>query len=96
MTPAEACTRLDHALARDTAGRYSFMCKKAFVMVKLFGKPDRLRFAAREHLAFRAEDGWLVIERCDTGALHRRFTWDEIECLAAGEAETDSGSLFQG
>lgn len=96
MTALEAATRLDHALTKDPAGRYSFMCKKAFVMVKLFGKADRLRFAARDRLAFRAEDAWLVIERCDTGAVHRKFSWDQIECLAAGEAETDNGSLFQG
>ena len=52
-------------------------------------------FAAKDKLAFRAEKDCLTIEKCD-GKVHRKFLWDQIECLAAGEPEKDDGSLFQG
>ncbi len=96
MTPQEATLRLEHALAKDPAGRYSFQCKKAFVLVKLYGSADRMRFTARDKLAFRTDANCLTIEKCDSGAVQRRFTWEEIECLAAGEPEVDNGPLFQG
>src|SRR5579871_4777554 len=53
MTIDEAVVRLGPTLARDSSGRYSFACKKAFVLVKLHGKPARFRFAARDQVAFR-------------------------------------------
>ena len=95
MTPLEAAARLDHALARDPAGRYAFACKKAFVTIRLRGKASRLMFAAKDKLSFRADSECLTIEKCD-GKVHRKFSWEQIEYLVAGEPEKDDGSLFQG
>lgn len=92
----EASVRLNHSMNRDAAGRYSFCCKKAFVLLKLHGSPNRFRFTARQKLVFRTDQFCLTVERCDTGVIERRFNWDEIECLAAGEPEVDNGPLFQG
>lgn len=96
MTLEEAATRLDHSMNRDAAGRYCFCCKKAFVLLKLYGSAHRLRFTARQKLVFRTDRSCLTVERCDTGAVERRFAWEHIECLAAGEPEVDNGPLFQG
>lgn len=96
MTIDEAVVRLGPTLARDSSGRYSFACKKAFVLVKLYGNPARFRFAARDQVAFRVTGASLTIEKQATGAVQRTFLWDEIECICAGEPEKDDGTLFQG
>ena len=96
MTIDEAVVRLGPTLARDSSGRYSFACKKAFVLVKLYGKPARFRFAARDQVAFRFSGTSLTIEKQATGVIQRTFDWDEIECICAGEPEKDDGTLFQG
>lgn len=96
MTLEEAAARLDRSMNRDAAGRYCFCCKKAFVLLKLYGNANRLRFTARQKLVFRADQSWLTVEHGDTGTVQRRFAWENIECLAAGEPEVDNGPLFQG
>jgi hypothetical protein len=96
MTIDEAVVRLGPTLAKDAAGRYSFACKKAFVLVKLYGNPARYRFAARDQVVFRLNGNCLTIEKQATGAVQRTFRWNEIECICAGEPEKDDGTLFQG
>lgn len=96
MTLEEAALRLERSMNRDSAGRYSFCCKKAFVMLKLYGSTHRLRFTARQKLVFRTDQFCFTVERCDTGTVECRYAWEQIECLAAGEPEVDNGPLFQG
>lgn len=96
MTILEGQERLDHALSRDPAGRYMFTCKKAFVMVKLRGRPGRLKFCAKDKYVFRLEGECLTVEKRDGGVVLGKYYWEQIECLAAGEPETDHGTLFQG
>ena len=95
MTAAEAASQLEHTLAKGPDGRYSFACKKAFVLLKLAGCAQRLKFAARDRVVFRTDPTGLVIE-CNDGRVKKQFTWEQIECLAAGEPEVDNGPLFQG
>jgi hypothetical protein len=96
MTIDEAVVHLGRTLARDSSGRYSFACKKAFVLVKVYGRPARFRFSARDQVAFRMTGTAFTIEKQTTGAVQRTFLWDEIECICAGEPEKDDGTLFQG
>ncbi len=96
MTPAEVIERLEAALMRDSQGRYCLLCKKASVIFKLHGHSGRLRFVAHDKIAFRTDDQGLTVEQFETGAIKRRVLWEEIECLMAGEPETDNGALFQG
>ena len=96
MKPAEVIERLEPALSKDSQGRYCLMCKKASVIFKLRGNSSHLRFVAHDKIAFRTDDDGLTVEQAETGAVQRRVLWDEIECLMAGEPETDNGSLFQG
>ena len=96
MTSEDAASRLEHALARDSAGRYVFLCRKAFVIVKLHGERSRLRFGVRDKVVFRADATCLIVEGFGNGAVKHRFNWDQIECIAAGEPEIDNGPLFQG
>ena len=96
MTSDQALTHLETALIRDRAGTFRFACPKALVSIKLFGKPGCQHFAARDRVAFRIDEKALTIQHTDTGMTWHRFFWEQIETLAAGEPETDSGSLFQG
>ena len=96
MQLAEVIKRLEPALMKDSQGRYCLLCKKASVIFKLRGCSSRLRFVAHDKIAFRTDDQGLTVENSETGAIQRRVLWDEIECLMAGEPETDNGSLFQG
>lgn len=96
MTVAEAVDHLEQALVKDRAGRYSFCCKKAFVLVKLHGCPARLRFAAKDKLAFHTDTDCLTVVKRDGGRIRRKLKWEEIECICAGEPEKDDGTLFQG
>lgn len=96
MKPAEVIERLEPALTKDSQGRYCLLCKKASVIFKLYGNSGRLRFVAHDRIAFRTDEQGLTVEHLETGAMQRRVLWDEIECLMAGEPETDNGSLFQG
>ena len=96
VTSDDAADRLGPTLARDSAGRYRFACKKAFVLVKLYGRASRFRFSARDQVVFRITGNCLNVEKQATGVVHRSFAWDEIECICAGEPEKDDGTLFQG
>lgn len=96
MQLAEVIERLEPALMKDAQGRYCLKCKKASVIVKLRGNSSRLCFVAHDKIAFRTDDHGLTVEHFETGAVQRRVLWEEIECLMAGEPETDNGSLFQG
>ena len=96
LTAAEATGRLDCALMKDSQGRYRFACRKALVTIKISGTRDRVRFCARDKVSFRIDAETLTIEEIDTGAIRIRLTWDRIECLSAGEPETDCHDLFQG
>ena len=96
MTSDEALSHLGTALIRDSEGKFRFACVKALVSIKLLGNPGCQRFAAKDRVAFRLDQNALTIERLDTGMPWRRFTWEQIDTLTAGEPETDSGSLFQG
>ncbi len=96
MTSDQALTHLGTALIRDREGTFRFACPKALVSIKILGKPGCQRFAAKDRVAFRIDEKELTIEHTDTGMAWHRFPWEQIETLAAGEPETDSGSLFQG
>ena len=96
MKPDDVIERLEPALTKDSEGRYCLLCKKASVVLKLRGNTCRLRYVAHDRIAFRTDDQGLTVEQADTGAIQRRVLWDEIECVMAGEPETDNGPLFQG
>ena len=96
MTSDQALHHLETALIRDSEGRFRFACVKALVSIKLLGKPGCQRFGAKDKVAFRLDQDTLTIEHLNTGMAWRRFTWEQIDTLTAGEPETDSGSLFQG
>lgn len=96
MTPQEAEQRLTNALVKDPAGRYSICCKKQIVLVRVRGISKCYRFGLRDHVSFRTEMDCLVIEQDGSGTPKRRFEWEQIESLLAGEPETDHGTLFQG
>jgi len=96
MTAREAHVHLDHALARDPAGRYCFRCRKALVLIRLYGGRSPARFCVRDRVGFRVNDDALTVEALDTGAVRKQFTWLQIESLSAGEPEVDNGPLFQG
>ncbi len=96
MKLEQAVHSLEHSLSKHSVGYYTFACKKAFVLVKLHGNPARFRFAARDKVVFRTDGDYLTVEKQDTGVVQRKFTWDQIECICAGEPEKDDGSLFQG
>src|SRR5205085_11424549 len=96
MTLSEVVERLEPALMKDHQGRYCLISKKASVIVKLRGHSTRLRFVVHDRIAFRTDDLGLTVEQFETGKLQLRVAWDEIECLIAGEPETDNGPLFLG
>ena len=96
MTPQEAEQRLAKALVKDPAGRYSICCKKQIVLLRLRGESKCFRYGVRDQASFLPEVSCLVVEHTRFGIVRRRFQWDQIECLLAGEPETDQGTLFQG
>jgi hypothetical protein len=96
VTSEEGVRRLEPALRRDAAGAFHFACVKALVSIKLRGHHGCRRFCAKDHVVFVADGNALTIQYKETGVMRCRFPWDQIETLAAGEPETDSGSLFQG
>ena len=96
MTAQEANLHLEQALAKDPAGRYRFLCRKALVIVRVFGRTSPARFGARDKVGFRIDDRALTVEALDTGAIRKQFTWLQIESLSVGEPEIDNGPLFQG
>jgi hypothetical protein len=96
MTLCEAAQNLQFSLTRDNAGIYHLPCPKALLKVKIRGTPLSLRFPARDKFCFRLDEEGLTIERMKPGTVYMRLAWEQIESLAAGEPETDSGLLFQG
>jgi hypothetical protein len=96
MTAQEGVERLKHVLTKDDADRYRFCCRKAFLMVRLLGLASPLRFSARDEVGFRIDERDLSVEEIKTGAIRKQFPWEQVECLAVGEPETDNGTLFQG
>lgn len=96
MRVEEAEQHLAGALARDPSGRFAFVCKNAQVALRVRGNTEPLRFACRDHVTFRAGRHGLTIEHLKTGAVAQQFSWDDLECVTAGEPEMADGSLFQG
>lgn len=83
-------------MKRDDAGTFHFACGKAMVSIKLVGHPGCRRFCAKDRVVFLTDGNALTIQYSESRITRCRFPWDQIETLAAGEPETDSGSLFQG
>ena len=96
MTAQDAIQLLEPVLTKDKAGRYCFACRKASLLVRLRGIRAPSQFAARDKIGFRTDERGLTVEELKTGAVRKQFAWKQIESLAAGEPETDSGTLFQG
>jgi hypothetical protein len=96
MRVEEAERHLAGALARDPNGRFAFACKNALVTLRLRGSPEPLRFVLHDNVGFRTGRHGLTIEHLKTGAVRKRFAWDDLESVAAGEPEMADGSLFQG
>ena len=96
MTPQEAVNRLRPALAQEGSRTFRFACPRVFLMLKLFGASDRLRFTSKDHVVFQIGEHDFVIVDSKTGLTRALFGWKEIECMVAGEPETDNGVLFQG
>jgi len=96
MTVLDAMERLRVALRTDSQGRYQFACKKLVLFVRLLGVRAPVRFVPQDRIAFRLDDARLTVEDIDTCAVRRRFYWDRIESVVAGEPESDNSDLFQG
>src|SRR5260370_6774024 len=96
MEIKEAIDDLRYSLTRDDSGTCRLPCRRAFLQVKVYGARIPLQFAARDNVRFRVGQDGLTVEKLTTGTVFKRFAWKEIESVAAGEPETDSGLLFQG
>jgi len=96
MTAQQGVERLEPALTKDARDRYCFICPKVFVMLRMLGRRAPLKFVARDRLAFRINTLGITVEEVETGRVRMRFTWGQVEALAAGERETENGALFQG
>jgi hypothetical protein len=96
MTAQDAIQLLEPALTKDKAGRYCFACRKAYLSGRLRGVRAPSQFAAQDKIGFRTDEMGLTVEELKTCAVRKRFAWKQIESIAAGEPETDSGTLFQG
>jgi hypothetical protein len=96
MEITKAIHDLQYSLARDDSGTYQLPCRKAFLRVKVHGTAIPFQFTARDKVRFRIGPDGLTIEKLRTGTACKWFAWRDIENVAAGEPETDSGLLFQG
>ncbi len=96
MTRQEAIKHIESVLTIDETNRYRFACRKAFLIVRLLGTRTTVRFAVRDKVAFRIDELDLIVEELETGIVRQQFSWKDVDNLAAGEPETDSGLLFQG
>ena len=96
MTVQEGITKLEHTLRRDEAGRYLFACRKALLLVRLFGERKPVRFSAADRVAFRVGPLEFIVEELKTCKVRFHCALERVENLTAGEPETDSGNLFQG
>jgi hypothetical protein len=96
MTREEVGESLEAALISDSSGRFFFACRKALVMIKIRGRPKPLLFHRRDKVAFQISAEALIIEKLQCLTTKKRLLWESVERFAAGEPETDNGSLFQG
>jgi hypothetical protein len=92
----DAINDLKYSLAKDDSGAYRLPCRKAFLQMKVRGAPAPFRFTTRDKVRFRIDKHGLLVEGLRGGEVRAWFAWKEIESIAAGEPETDSGLLFQG
>ena len=96
MNAQDALSRLSGMLKDEGQGRYHLICDRSVLLVRLVGASTSLRFASRDHVAFRIDAANLTIEDVRTHAKRVAFRWSSIESVAAGEAESDNSDLFQG
>jgi hypothetical protein len=96
MTREQAVETLGGALVTDASGRFSFACRKALVLIKVRGRSAPFLFRKCDRVAFRVGPQALIIERTERFTILKCLDWAELESVAAGEPETDNGSLFQG
>lgn len=96
MKMQDAMGRLSGMLINEEQDRYRFVCGKAALYVRLLGTRTSVVFAARDRVAFRIDAANLTVEDLRSHAVRRTFPWDRIECVAAGEPESDNNDLFQG
>jgi hypothetical protein len=96
MNVQDAMRQLTGTLVKMGQDRYYFACGRAVLLVRLVGARTLVRFVARDRVAFRIDAVNLTIEDLRTCAIRRKFVWDKIECVAAGEPESDNSDLFQG
>ncbi|MBV8846362.1 MAG: hypothetical protein JO307_26450 [Bryobacterales bacterium] len=95
MNLQEARLRLK-GLLEDGHQRYRLPCRKAFLLARLCGCHNPMRFTARDNVRFRMDERGLTVEALKTGAEVITLAWPLVESVAAGEPETDNGPLFQG
>jgi len=91
-----AMGHLTGTLMGDGQDRYHFACDKVVLFVRLVGARAPIRFASRDHVAFRINAENLTVEDLRTCVIRRTFPWNRIESMAAGEPESDNSDLFQG
>jgi len=96
MNVQDAMGRLSGILMKEGQDRYQFACRKANLFVTLLGARTPVRFAPRDRVAFRIDTASLTVEDIRTRAVRRKFPWNRIESVAAGEPESDNSDLFQG
>ena len=96
MNIQSAMGQLTGTLMGDGQDRYHFTCKKVVLFVRLVGVRAPIRFAARDHVAFRIDAENFTVEDLRTCVARRTFPWNRIESVAAGEPESDNSDLFQG
>ena len=96
MNVQDAMRQLTGTLIKEGQDRYCFACGKAVLLVRLVGARTLVRFVARDRVAFRIDAVNLTIEDLRTRATRRKFVWNQIESVVAGEPESDNSDLFQG
>jgi len=96
MTLQDGIGRLEPALTRHNNDQYRFACRKALLKLWLVGYKAPVRFSVQDKVGFRIDDRGLGVVELTTGAVRKQYAWAQVQSLAAGEPETDSGSLFQG
>jgi hypothetical protein len=92
----EAIQNLMCSLTRDNAGAYYIRRQNVLVRIRLRGKTIPYVFTRRDNVCFRVDEGGVSIEALTSGAVQRRFLWQQVESLSAGQREADNSPLFQG
>jgi hypothetical protein len=96
MDAKDAIEKLISTLTKEGQDRYCLSCHKAILFLRLAGSRKSLRFAARDQVGFRIDASHLIIEDLQTRAVRGKYSWLEIESVAAGEPESENRDLFQG